>query len=112
MNVKELKTLLKENKIHFYTYWDKNKLIALANEHDLLLKTEPKKEKSKNVNYDRLKTIRKNPKKVMLEDIETGEKKTFPSVYKAAKFIDQAHQTITFWGNRKGAWNNKYKVVI
>ena len=24
MNVKELKTLLKENKIHFYTYWDKN----------------------------------------------------------------------------------------
>ena len=112
MNVKELKTLLKENKIHFYTYWDKNKLIALANEHDLLLKTEPNKEKSKNVNYDRLKTIRKNPKKVMLEDIETGEKKTFPSVYKAAKFIDQAPQTITFWGNRKGAWNNKYKVVI
>ena len=77
MNVKELKTLLKENKIHFYTYWDKNKLIALANEHDLLPKTEPKKEKSKNVNYDRLKTIRKNPKKVMLEDIETGEKKLF-----------------------------------
>ena len=27
MNIKELKTLLKENKIHFYTYWDKvNKL--------------------------------------------------------------------------------------
>ena len=33
MNVKELKTLLQENKIHFYTYWDKKKLIALANEH-------------------------------------------------------------------------------
>ena len=45
MNVKELKTLLKENEIHFYTCWDKNKLIALANEHDLLPKTEPKKEK-------------------------------------------------------------------
>ena len=41
MNVKELKTLLKENKIHFYTYWDKNRLITLANEHDLLPKTEP-----------------------------------------------------------------------
>ena len=23
MKVKELKTLLKENKIHFYSYWDK-----------------------------------------------------------------------------------------
>ena len=26
MNTKELKTLLKENKIHFYTYWDKKNL--------------------------------------------------------------------------------------
>ena len=46
MNIKELKTLLKENKIHFYSYWDKMKLIALANEHNLLPKTELEKEKS------------------------------------------------------------------
>ena len=110
MNVKEIKTLLKENKIHFYTYWDKNKLIALANEHDLLPKTEPKKENGKDVNYDRLKTIRKNPKKVMLEDIETGEIKTFPSIYRASKFIDQAPQTITYWDG--GVLNDKYKVLI
>ena len=110
MNVKELKTLLKENKIHFYTYWDKNKLIALANEHNLLPKTEPKKEKNKDVNYDRLKTIRKNPKKVILEDIETGEIKTFPSIYRASKFINQAPQTITYWDG--GVWKNKYKVLI
>ena len=45
MKVKELKTLLRENKIDFYTYWDKKKLIALANEHNLLPKTELKKEK-------------------------------------------------------------------
>ena len=31
MNVRELKTLLKENKINFYTYWDKKRLIVLAN---------------------------------------------------------------------------------
>ena len=30
MNIKELKTLLKENKIHFYTYLDKKKLIAVT----------------------------------------------------------------------------------
>ena len=99
MNIRELKTLLKENKIHFYTYWDKKKLIVLANENDLL----PKK-------YDRLKTIKQNPKKVMLEDIETGDIKTFPSIYKAAKFIDQAPQTITYWDG--GVWKNKYKVLI
>ena len=125
MNIKELKTLLKENKIHFHTYWDKKRLVALANEHDLLPKTELEKEKGKDVKedikgndikgggkYDRLKTIKCNPRKVTLKDIETDEIKTFPSIYKAAKFIDQAPQTITYWGNRKGAWNNKYKVVI
>ena len=112
MNIKELKTLLKENKIHFYTYWDKKKLTALPNEHDLLPKTKLGKEKSKDVNYNRLKTIKQNLRKVMLEDIETGEIKTFPSIYKVSKFIDQAPQTITFWGKREGAWNNKYKVVM
>ena len=112
MNIRELKTILKENNIDFYTYWDKKRLVALANEHDLLPKTELEKEKSKDVKHDRLKTIKQNPRKVMLEDIETGEIKIFPSIYKAAKFIDQTPQTITYWRNREGAWNNKYKVVI
>ena len=45
MNVKELKTLLKENKINFHTYWDKKKLTAVANEHNLLPKTELERKK-------------------------------------------------------------------
>ena len=53
MNIKELKTLFKENNIHFYTYWDKKKLINLANENNLLPKIELEKEKSKDVNYNR-----------------------------------------------------------
>ena len=112
MNIKELKTLLKENNIHFYAYWDKKKLVDLANEHDLLPKPEPEKEKSKNVKYDRLKTIRHNPRKVMLEDIKTGKIKTFPSIYKASKFIDVSPNTISYWGNRNVAWNNKFKIVV
>ena len=112
MNIRESKTLLKENKINFYTFWGKKRLIALAKEHYLLPKTELEKEKRKDVKYDRLKTIKQNPRKVKLKDIKTGEIKTFPSIYKAAKFIDQAPQTITYWGRREGAWNNKYKVVI
>ena len=77
MNMKELKTILRDNKIHFYTYWDKKRLVALANEHNLLPKTELEKEKSQDVKYDRLKTIKQNPRKVKLVDIETGEKKSF-----------------------------------
>ena len=48
----------------------------------------------------------------MLEDVKTGEIKTFPSIYKAAKFIDQAPQTITYWGKKEGAWNNKYRAAV
>ena len=40
ISIEELKTLLKENKINFYTYWNKKRLIALTNEHNLLPKME------------------------------------------------------------------------
>ena len=112
MNIKELKSILEENNINFYTYWDKKRLVSLANEHNLLPKIEIDKEKSEDVNYDRLKTIKKNQKKVILENIETGEIINFPSIYKAAKFIDQAPLTIVYWGKKEGVWNNKYKIVL
>ena len=112
MNIKELKSILKNNNIKFYTYWDKKRLVSLASEHNLLPKIEIDKEKSEDVNYDRLKKIKKNPRKVILENIETGEIINFPSIYKAAKFIDQAPLTITYWGEKKGVWNNKYKVIL
>ena len=63
-----------------------------------------------NPKYDRLKTIKKNLRKVSLEDIETGEIKIFPSIYIAAKFIDRAPQTITYWNG--GVWKNKYEAAI
>ena len=100
MNIRELKTLLKKNKINFCSYWDKKRLIALANEHDLLPNTALEKEKSKDVKYDRLKTIKQNPRKVSLEDIETGEIEIFPSIYKVAKFIDRAPQTNYYWDGK------------
>ena len=112
MNIKELKSILKENNINFYTYWDKKRLVSLASEHNLLPKIEIDKEKSEDVNYDRLKTIKKNPRKVMLVDTETDEIINFPSIYKAAKFIDQAPLTIIYWGKKEGVWNSKYKVIL
>ena len=101
MKIKELKTLLKENNIPFYAYWGKKKLLGLANEHNLLPKPEPKKEKSKNDKYDRLKTIRNNPRTVTVEDIKAGEIKTFPSIYEVSKFLDTSPYTIYYWGNKE-----------
>ena len=82
MNVEELKKLLKENRIHFYTYWGKQKLMELAKINDLLPpkieepKNKVEEEKPKYVNYERLKNIRHAPIKVILEDVETKKKKT------------------------------------
>ena len=45
IKIGELKTLLKENKINSYTYWNKKRLIVLANEHNLLPKIEVETEK-------------------------------------------------------------------
>ena len=46
----------------------------------------------------------------MLEDIETDEIKTFPSIHKAGKFKYQDPQTIIYWNRR--VCKNKYKVEI
>ena len=53
MNIKVLKTLLKENNIPFFAYWDKKRLTTVANEHNLLPQIELKNERSKNDKYDR-----------------------------------------------------------
>ena len=112
MNIKDLKTLLKENNIPFFAYWDEKRLTAVANEHNLLPQIKLEKERSKNDKYDRLRTIRDNPKTVMVEDVETGEIKTFLSIYGASKFLDTSPYTVYYWGNKDGAWKNKYEIIL
>ena len=113
MNIEELRKLLKENRVHFFSYWGKQKLMELAEINDLLPKEEePKEENQKCANFERFKTIRHTPTKVILKGVETEEEHTFPSIYKAAKFIDRSPQVIRYWGKKKGVWNKKYRVII
>ena len=118
MNTEELRKLLKNNGVVAYSYWGKNKLIDLAKINNLLpepKQEEPKPEEPKqpeNISWQRLKNIRKSPVKVKIIDIETGEEKTFPSIYKTAQFLDRSPQTIRHYGQRKGIWNKKYQIII
>ena len=115
MNTEDLKKLLRENGIHFYSYWSKPKLIDLAKINNLLPEPkpepEPEKETPKFVNYERLRNIRNSPVSVKFIDVETKEEKTFPSIYKAAQFLDKCPQTIRHFGKKKGIWNNKYQII-
>ena len=120
MNTEELRKLLKNNGVVAYSYWGKNKLIDLAKINNLLPepKPEPKNlepeepKQPENISWQRLKNIRKSPVKVKIIDIETGEEKTFPSIYKTAQFLDRSPQTIRHYGHRKGIWNKKYQIII
>ena len=45
VNVRELKAILKENNIHFYSYWNMKRLLDSVNKHVLLPKKTLEKEK-------------------------------------------------------------------
>ena len=114
MNMEELRKLLKENKICFYSYWDKRKLEDLARINKLIPEVEPKVEPktSNQPDYTRMRKIRNEPISVKFIDVETKEEKIFPSIYKAAQFIDKCPQTVAYYGKRKGIWNKKYQIII
>ena len=48
----------------------------------------------------------------MVENIETGKIKTFPSIYEASKFLDTSPYTIYYWSKKDGAWKNKYEILV
>ena len=114
MNMEELRKLLKENRICFYSYWNKEKLEDLARINKLIPEEEPEPEvkaeepkTSKRPDYKRMRKIRNEPISVKFIDVETKEEKIFPSIYKAAQFIDKCPQTVAHYGRRKGIWNKK-----
>ena len=120
MNTKDLRKLLKDNGICAYTYWGKDKLIDLAKINNLLPEPKPEPEpepekepkEPKKVSWQKLKQIRNKPVNVKLIDVETGEIKVYPSIYKASQYLDKSPQTIRHYGQRKGVWNKKYQIII
>ena len=120
MNTKDLRKLLKDNGVCAYTYWGKDKLIDLVKINNLLPEPKPEPEpepeeeikEPKKVSWQKLKQIRNKPVNVKLIDVETGEIKVYPSIYKASQYLDKSPQTIRHYGQRKGVWNKKYQIII
>ena len=127
MNKEELRKLLKDNRVHFYSYWGKSKLEDLAKIKKLIpepepeepkpetkpeAEEEPKPEVSKRPNRERMRKIRNAPISVKFIDVETKEEKIFPSIYKASQFLDKCPQTVAHYGKKKAIWNKKYQILI
>ena len=113
IKLSELKEILYANKIKGYSHYTKKQLIEFLKERDMMPKEKPKPEKPKkeiDPKYARLATIKNNPRRVMLKDIETEEELEFPSIYKAAQFLKRNPNLILFWNGR--VWNNLYEIKI
>ena len=119
ISLTELKAMLKENKIRGYLHYNKSELVDVLVKRGLLPDTTnittmtslPQRENTKkeiNPKYNFLKHIRNCPKKVEIQDIETGEIIIYSSMYKAAKRFNQQSRLISTYDGK--VWRNRYVI--
>src|SRR6218665_2471507 len=125
MKLPELQLLAKGHNIKCCSYRNKPKLIALLGEKGLLSsdfvekdnryreeREDKKRRKAEGSNlldekYERLKTIRTNPRRIEILDRETDEVVVYPSMYKAGKAFEKCARVISKQiGN---VWEKKYE---
>ena len=100
ISLTELRAMLKENKIRGQLHYNKSELVDVLVKRGLLPETikirtitslseleNTKKEIHSKYNF--LKHTRNSPKKVEIQDMETGEIIIYSSMYKAAKRFKQ-----------------------
>ena len=63
-----------------------------------------------NPKYKFLKHIRNSPKKVKIQDMETGEIVIYSSMYKAAKRFNQQSRLISAYDEK--VWRNRYAIKV
>ena len=103
----ELREILATNQIKGKMDYNKKQLIVFLGEKGLL---PSKPEKVINPKFEKLATIRNNPRQVIIKNVETGDTNTFSSIYKASKFINRSPAIITYWKNR--VLDNKYEIIV
>ena len=100
ISLTELRAIQKENKIRGYLHYNKSDLVDVLVKRGLLPDTMnittitslPEREKimkERNPKYNFLKHIRNSPKKVEIQDMETGEIFIYSSMYKGAMRFNQ-----------------------
>ena len=116
MKLPELKAIARENKIKGRSILNKPEFIVVLKEKELLPKesiTRIQQIKSNPVNdarYVYLKLIRKNPKRVKVEDVITGKIVEHPSLYKAGRALDVSSKRLLY--NADKIMDDRYKITI
>ena len=121
ISLTELRAMLKENKVRGCLHYNKPELVDVGVKRGLLPEiikittiTSPpeRKDTKKEINpkYNFLKLIRNSPKKVEIQDMETGEIIVYSSMYKAAKRFNQKSRLIYAYDGK--VWSNRYAIKV
>ena len=103
----QAKELMKQHKISGRSFLNKAQMISLLIEKGVFTREDLKKEKS----YDRLKRIRKHPKRVEIFDKKTGATTVYQSIYSAAKAFNQNSGFIAMFNGKVYKKDTKLKCV-
>ncbi len=117
MSLPDIKRVVRENKIRGVSHLNKKELISKLQEHDIVLPDKRPRQKKVvdeakviDPKYDRLKTIRNNPRKVSTKDVETGDTVEHKSMYAAARSLNKTSKHITDYNGK--IYKNKYEINI
>ena len=115
VKLQELKTLMKENDLP-YNYMNKDELIAIAIDKNLIspskiLQSKSVIKKREDIDkYAHLKGIRTNPKTVKIHDIETNTTTVYKSLYKACRALSLNHYNIV--SNNGKVFRDRYEIKV
>jgi len=118
MSLPYIKRVVRENKIRGVSHLNKKELISKLQENEIFIPDRRPRQKKVVVEeakvidpkYDRLKTIRTNPRRVSVKDIETGETVEHKSMYAAARSLNKSSKLITDYKGK--TYKNKYEINI
>ena len=121
ISLRELRAMLKEKNIRGCLHYNKPELVDVLFKRGLLPEIikittssslPERKDTKKEINpkYNFLKHIRNSPKKVEIQDMETGEIIMYSSMYKAAKRFNQQSRLIYAYDGK--VWRNRYAIKV
>src|SRR5688572_28916340 len=106
LTLPQTKELMKQHKISGRSFLNKAQMISLLIEKGVLTREDLRKKKS----YDRLKRIRKHPKRVEILDKETGTTTVYKSIYSAAKAFNQNSGFIAMFNGK--VYKKRYEIKV
>ena len=121
ISLRELRAMLKENNIRGCLHYNKPELVDVLVKIGLLpeiikittiTSLPERKDTMKEINpkYNLLKHIRNSPKKVEIQDMESGEIIVYSSMYKAANRFN--HQSTLIHAFDGKVWRSRYAINL